>query len=153
MVSNHNNENSRNICNICECLQFCKITATFPNETAKSTDWLWIGPVVAFRVTVTCVIAAHIQQGFRRALRWKMDKCHLPTKMIAIDRTKQFPNFLHDRGGELFCTLWNIVVNHKKQSSLDNHFSTLKHKKLSAMNKQLREISVAKEACGWISFC
>ena len=35
--------------------------------------------------------------------------------------------FLHESGGNLFCTACNIVVEHEHKSSIDNHFATAKH--------------------------
>lgn len=52
---------------------------------------------------------------------------HLPSKIIAIDRQKQYPGILHESGGKLFCTAYNIVVEHKRKSSIDKHFATAKH--------------------------
>uniref|UniRef100_A0A8C2DU57 CGG triplet repeat-binding protein 1 n=1 Tax=Cyprinus carpio TaxID=7962 RepID=A0A8C2DU57_CYPCA len=52
---------------------------------------------------------------------------HLPSKITAIDRQKQYPGILHETGGKLFCTACNIVVEHKRKSSIDKHFATAKH--------------------------
>ncbi|ROJ30490.1 CGG triplet repeat-binding protein 1, partial [Anabarilius grahami] len=52
---------------------------------------------------------------------------HLPSKITAIDRQKQYPGILHESGGKLFCTACNIVVEHKRKSSIDKHFATAKH--------------------------
>ena len=47
---------------------------------------------------------------------------HLPTKITAKDREKQYPGILHESGGKLFC----IVVQHKSKSSINKHFATAK---------------------------
>lgn len=52
---------------------------------------------------------------------------HLPTKITAKDREKQYPGILHESGGKLFCTACNIVVEHKRKSSIEKHFATAKH--------------------------
>ena len=36
-------------------------------------------------------------------------------------------NILHESRGTLFCTACNIVVEHKRKSSIDKHFATMKH--------------------------
>uniref|UniRef100_A0A8C2BR82 Uncharacterized protein n=1 Tax=Cyprinus carpio TaxID=7962 RepID=A0A8C2BR82_CYPCA len=38
-----------------------------------------------------------------------------------------YPGILHESGGKLFCTACNIVVEHKRKSSIDKHFATAKH--------------------------
>ncbi|XP_064190428.1 pyrroline-5-carboxylate reductase 3 isoform X5 [Anguilla rostrata] len=63
----------------------------------------------------------------------KANPSHLPTKITAKDRAKQFPNVLHESEGKLFCTPCNIVMEHKRKSSLDSHFSTAKHLKMVLM--------------------
>lgn len=52
---------------------------------------------------------------------------HLPTKITAKDHEKQYPGILHESGGKLFCTACNIVVEHKRKSSIDKLFATAKH--------------------------
>uniref|UniRef100_A0A8C5FIS7 Uncharacterized protein n=1 Tax=Gadus morhua TaxID=8049 RepID=A0A8C5FIS7_GADMO len=49
---------------------------------------------------------------------------HLPTKITAKDHKKQYPGILHESGRKLFCTTCNIVVEHKRKSSIDKHFAT-----------------------------
>ena len=52
---------------------------------------------------------------------------HLPAKITAKDREKQYICILHESGGELFCTACDIVVEHKHKSSIDKRFATAKH--------------------------
>lgn len=60
---------------------------------------------------------------------------HLPTKIIAKDRAKRFPGVFH-KAGVNFCTMCNIVVEHKQNSSIDKRFSTVKHSRRSTeMNR------------------
>jgi hypothetical protein len=59
-----------------------------------------------------------------------MKQCHLPTKINAKYRAKQFPGFLHDSGGKLICTLCNCVLDHRRKSKLENHFAAAKHARM-----------------------
>uniref|UniRef100_A0AAQ5Z6I9 CGG triplet repeat-binding protein 1 n=1 Tax=Amphiprion ocellaris TaxID=80972 RepID=A0AAQ5Z6I9_AMPOC len=52
---------------------------------------------------------------------------HLLTKITAKDCAKKFHDVLQESGGKLFCTACNIVVESKRKSSIDKHFSTVKH--------------------------
>ena len=47
-------------------------------------------------------------------------------KITVKDREKQYPGILHESRGEIFCTACNIVVEHKRKSSIDKHFATTK---------------------------
>ena len=72
----------------------------------------------------------------------KMKRSHLPTKISAKDRAKQFPGLLHDSGGKLFCTPCNCVLDHRRKSGLENHFASAKHARMvkaaaEAAKKQL----------------
>uniref|UniRef100_A0A3B4Z877 U1-type domain-containing protein n=1 Tax=Stegastes partitus TaxID=144197 RepID=A0A3B4Z877_9TELE len=58
---------------------------------------------------------------------------------------KLFPD-LHKRGGKLFCVPCNTVVEHKRKSSIDKHFSTVKHRRRMAETNQpqTRQITVTE---------
>ena len=65
--------------------------ATFPNEMAKSTDFLLFGPIVAFYVVVIYVTAlcrVHSARIQALDLVENGNKIYLPTKM-----TKKNPHF------------------------------------------------------------
>ncbi|KAI2655833.1 CGG triplet repeat-binding protein 1 [Labeo rohita] len=62
---------------------------------------------------------------------------HLPTNITAKDSAKQ--NVLHESGGKLFCTVCNIIVEHKRKSSLDRHFSTAKHARRMSVQEPTRQ--------------
>ncbi|XP_042339831.1 uncharacterized protein si:dkey-75a21.2 isoform X2 [Plectropomus leopardus] len=64
---------------------------------------------------------------------------HLATKITPTERARQFPDVLHESGGKLLCTACNVVVEHKRKSSIDKHFSTAKHAKYARK---------AAESCG-----
>uniref|UniRef100_A0A671VAV9 U1-type domain-containing protein n=1 Tax=Sparus aurata TaxID=8175 RepID=A0A671VAV9_SPAAU len=58
------------------------------------------------------------------------NKSHLPTKISAKDRAKDYPGVLDDSGGKLFCTPCNCVLDHRRKSTLDDHFATAKHSRM-----------------------
>ena len=73
---------------------------------------------------------------------------HLPTKITAKDREKQYPGILHESEGKLFCTLCNIVMEHKRKSSIDKHFATAKYNyrtaELQAGRQTTRQITMTQ---------
>uniref|UniRef100_A0A3P8TRL5 CGG triplet repeat binding protein 1 n=1 Tax=Amphiprion percula TaxID=161767 RepID=A0A3P8TRL5_AMPPE len=71
---------------------------------------------------------------------------HLPTKIAAKDHEKQFPDVLHESGGKLFCTPCNIVVEYKRKSSIEKHFTTAKHiKRMAEMSRlQTRQTTLTE---------
>ena len=73
---------------------------------------------------------------------------HLPTNIIAKDREKQYPGILRESGGKLFCTACNIVVEHKRKSSIDKHCATAKHNyrtaELQAGRQTTRQITMTQ---------
>uniref|UniRef100_A0A3Q3F0J1 Uncharacterized protein n=1 Tax=Kryptolebias marmoratus TaxID=37003 RepID=A0A3Q3F0J1_KRYMA len=56
----------------------------------------------------------------------EMCASHLPTKISSKGRAKQFPSQLHESGGELFCTSCNLILEHKRKSTIEKHFVSRK---------------------------
>ena len=75
----------------------------------------------------------------------KMKRFHLPTKISAKDRAKQFPGLLHDSGGKLFCSPGNCVLDHRRKSTLENHFAAAKHARRVKEMDRSEERRVGKE--------
>ena len=65
-----------------------------------------------------------------------MKRNHLSTKITANDHAKPFPNGLHESGGKLFCTPCNIVLGHKRKSTINIHFESTKHMRMSEQLQQ-----------------
>jgi hypothetical protein len=73
---------------------------------------------------------------------------HLPTKITARNREKQYPGILHESKGKLFCTACNILVEHKHESSINKHFASAKHNyriaELQAGRQTTRQITMTQ---------
>uniref|UniRef100_A0A9J8AJF7 CGG triplet repeat-binding protein 1 n=1 Tax=Cyprinus carpio carpio TaxID=630221 RepID=A0A9J8AJF7_CYPCA len=66
----------------------------------------------------------------------------------ALYLSMEYPGILHESGGELFCTACNIVVEHKRKSSIDKHFATAKHNmrcaEMQAESQTTRQITMTQ---------
>ncbi|KAL7396325.1 hypothetical protein ABVT39_004230 [Epinephelus coioides] len=72
---------------------------------------------------------------------------HVATKITAKDRARQFPDLMYESGGKLFCTACDVLLEHKRKSSINKHFTTAKHIRRVAENlgHQTRQV-MATEA-------
>ena len=53
----------------------------------------------------------------------------------AADRAKQYKNCeVFEDGGKLFCRSCNVVLNHQRKSTVDNHFKPDAHLKFEYCN-------------------
>uniref|UniRef100_H3AKQ0 Uncharacterized protein n=1 Tax=Latimeria chalumnae TaxID=7897 RepID=H3AKQ0_LATCH len=60
----------------------------------------------------------------------KMDASKKAKNVSAADRAKQSPpGVLHSDGGKLFCTSYNITVDHYRKLSVDRHLDSSIHRK------------------------
>ena len=91
--------------------------------TANCTNEYWARSVLSLSpFRLTSVLSSRVSADMCAS-----NVSHLPTRITAKDREKQYPGILHQSGGKLFCTTCNIVVEHKRKSSIDKHFATAKH--------------------------
>ncbi|XP_063231072.1 uncharacterized protein LOC134535762 isoform X1 [Bacillus rossius redtenbacheri] len=60
-------------------------------------------------------------------------KSHVGNKSAA-DRAKEFPSVLHSDGGKLFCSICNVLLDHKRLSTIKDHLNSQKHKARSVQH-------------------
>uniref|UniRef100_A0A672FVW9 CGG triplet repeat-binding protein 1 n=1 Tax=Salarias fasciatus TaxID=181472 RepID=A0A672FVW9_SALFA len=77
----------------------------------------------------------------------RQNSSHLPPNISARDRANQYPGILHESGGKLFCTPCNLVLEHKRKSSVLQHFATAKHtKRLADGEKSSKQLTLTEAA-------
>ena len=63
------------------------------------------------------------------------NKSHLPLFINAHDRAKEYPN-MHAEGNVLLCTICNVVIDHQRKSTIDDHLKSKKHLKRKVFDEQ-----------------
>lgn len=79
------------------------------------------------------------------------DKGHKAKFISAKSRLKAYPMF-HEDGGKLFCSVCNIVLDHTRKSSLDDHLKCKRHTKHLEYKEKHTENEVKKQTTVKTSF-
>lgn len=126
--------NSRQFSQSTRFIRGLAISSNHRDFSANSTN--------QFGPSLHAALFSHRRTSLSEKAGMSANTSHLPTNITAKDRAKQFPNVLHESGGKLFCTVCNIVVEHKRKSSLDRHFSTAKHARRMSVQEPTRQVTI-----------